>query len=217
MKLKDLNIKQVPFKDYYNESTEKKQIYLHHTAGGPSGEQVFAIWDRSPVRVATCVAISSDGTIVQGYSSKKWAYHLGLTKEPFKANGVPYISLDRISIGIEICAWGYLTKSGNVYKTYTGAVVPAEEVCLLDKPYKGHKHWHAYTDAQIESTRKLLLYWGQEYGIDLTYRPEIWDVDKKALQGDPGVYTHNSVRKDKADVYPDPRLIDMLKSLTKES
>jgi hypothetical protein len=33
------------------------------------------------------------------------------------------------------------------------------------------------------------------------------------LMGDPGVYTHNSVRPDKTDVSPQPKLIDMLKKL----
>jgi hypothetical protein len=36
------------------------------------------------------------------------------------------------------------------------------------------------------------------------------------LKNESGVFTHNSVRADKADVYPCPRLIEMLKSLTKE-
>jgi len=33
------------------------------------------------------------------------------------------------------------------------------------------------------------------------------------LKGKAGVFTHNSVRKDKVDVYPHPKLIEMLKSL----
>jgi hypothetical protein len=208
-----MKIKQVKFNDFYREETKKTQIYLHHTAGGPDGEQVFSYWDRNPVRVATCVAISADGTIVQGFGSKYWAYHLGLTVEPFKAKGLRHITLDRISIGIEICAYGPLTKSGQQYKTWSGQLIDPANVCVLDTPFRGSKYYHAYTDAQIESVKDLLLLWADRYGIPLKYRPEIWDIDSQALKGEAGVYTHCSVRKDKSDVYPEPRLIEMLKGL----
>ena len=35
----------------------------------------------------------------------------------------------------------------------------------------------------------------------------------KADKNEKGIYTHNSVRRDKSDVYPCPRLIEMLKNL----
>jgi hypothetical protein len=59
----------------------------------------------------------------------------------------------------------------------------------------------------------LLKLWKDKYGIDLTYNADIWDVTKRALSGENGVFTHNSVRKDKADVYPHPKLIEALKAL----
>ena len=73
-----MKTKQVHFRSYNYEKIEKKQIYLHHTAGGPSGEQVFQYWETQANKVATCVAISNDGTIVQGFGSECWAYHLGM-------------------------------------------------------------------------------------------------------------------------------------------
>ena len=92
--------------------------------------------------------------------------------------------------------------------------VPADQVCELENPYKGHKYYHAYTDAQIESLRQLMLYWGELYGIDLTYsEADMWDISVKGLKGENGVYSHNSFRKDKSDIYPCPRMIAMLKSL----
>jgi hypothetical protein len=94
--------------------------------------------------------------------------------------------------------------------------VPASQVCELDKPYKGHKYYHAYTDAQIESVRQLLVYWGDLYGISLDYKAsDMWDVSTNALKGVPGVYTHNSYRKDKTDISPQPKMIAMLESLKK--
>jgi N-acetyl-anhydromuramyl-L-alanine amidase AmpD len=219
MTLNELNIKQVQFPEtqYIKEEHPKKQIYLHHTAGNASGENVFKYWAGNKERVATCVSISGpgdvDGLIVQGFSSKHWAFHLGLKESTFNRYGVPYQSLDKISIGIEICNWGQLTAKDGKFLNYVGKPVPEDQICILDKPFKGHKYFHNYSDAQIESTRKLLLLWKERYGIPLTYKESIWDISKDALSGVPGVYTHNSVRTDKVDVYPHPKLIQMLKSL----
>jgi hypothetical protein len=214
-----LNIKLVEFPEsqYMREEHPKKQIYLHHTAGNASGENVFKYWSTTKERVATCVSISGpadvDGLIVQGFNSKFWAFHLGLKESTFNRMGVPYMSLDKISIGIEICNWGQLTYKDGQYINYVGKPVPAKEVITLDKPYKGFQTFHNYSDAQIESVRKLLILWNERYNIPLTYKDSIWDLSKDALSGVAGVYTHNSVRTDKIDVYPHPKLIQMLKSL----
>ena len=221
MTLAELNIKKIQFPDnqYIKEETPKKQIYLHHTAGNSSAEATFKYWAGNKERIATCVSIAGpgspegDGQIVQGFSSQYWAFHLGLKESTFQKHGVPYRSLDKTSIGIEICNWGQLSKSGDRYYNYVMKQVPAEDVIELEKPFKGHKYFHNYSDAQIESTRKLLLFWRERYGIPLTYDPGIWDISRDALVGTPGVYTHNSVRTDKIDVYPHPKLIEMLKSI----
>lgn len=217
-----MNIKQITFPEsqYFQEEHPKKQIYLHHTAGNANGEQVFAGWASNSERVATCVAISGigkgivDGQIIQGFSSKHWAYHLGLKQDVFTRAGVKYQSIDKISIGIEICNWGQLTLKDGKFYNYVNREVPAAEVCTLEKPYKGYKYFHNYTDAQIASVKELLLLWKEKYNIPLTYHEDIWDVSKRALSGEPGVYTHNSVRTDKVDIYPHPKMIEMLKSLS---
>lgn len=209
-----MNIKQVQFRAYNREAVKKTQVYLHHTAGNGSGDLTFQFWTQANNKVATCVAISTDGTIVQGFGSEYWAYHLGLGTKHFLSQGLPYLPLDRSSIGIEVCNWGPITKKGTKYYNYVGGEIKAEEVTELPVAYKGFKLWHKYTDEQINSVKDLLLLWGEKYGIDLTYNEDIWGVTKRALKGEEGVYTHNSVRPDKADVYPCPRLIEMLKSLT---
>jgi hypothetical protein len=35
----------------------------------------------------------------------------------------------------------------------------------------------------------------------------------RAFKGEAGVYTHNSVRKDKIDIAPQPKIVEMLKNL----
>lgn len=211
-----------PANQYIAEEHTKTQIYLHHTAGNPNPFAVFKFWAATPERIATCVTVGGnpsansnwiDGEVVQGYSSKYWGYHLGLKQNIFSYNEVPYKSLDKISIGIEICNWGPLSFKDGKYYNYVGGVVSPNEVCELSKPFKGYKLYHNYTDAQILAVKDLLLLWKEKYNIPLTYNEDIWDISKRALKGEPGVYTHNSVRKDKADVYPHPNLITMLKSL----
>lgn len=209
-------------KQYFEETHTKTQIYLHHTAGRSNGIDTYKFWEKNTERVATCVTICGkpdagstlvDGQIIQGYSSAFWAYHLGLTSAPFKTFKVPYQSLDKISVGIEICNWGCLTKTDRGYESWAGVLIPESDVCVLSKPFKGYKYYHNYTDAQIESVRQLLVYWGKRYNIPLTHNEDIFDVTPRALKGEPGVYTHNSVRKDKTDIYPHPKMVDMLKSL----
>lgn len=216
IKLEDLNLEAHPLDEnqYIRQEWSKKQIYLHHTVGGPDGKRDIDNWNRNKARIGTAVCISRDGTIVQAFSSRYWAYHLGLKESAFDSKGLPYVSLDKISIGIELCSYGPLKLEDGKFKNVYGTVVDDSEVIELDKPWRGWgTHWHKYTDEQIESTRKLLLFWGQRYNIPLEYNEDIWDVTMRALMAEPGVYTHCSVRYDKSDIYPDPRVIEMLKSL----
>lgn len=208
--------------EYIRVETEKQQIYLHHTAGNSSGVRCIQHWNNDKRgRVATCIVISGkdakmskDGEICQAYSSKYWAYHLGVKSDIFKAYGVPYKLLDKNSIGIEICNWGYLTERDGKFYNYVNGEVPKDEVTILDKAYKGKTYWHRYTDAQIESVRQLLVFWNERYGISITYNEcDFWEVSKRALRGENGTFTHNSVRPDKLDIYPCPRMIKMFKKL----
>lgn len=217
-------IKQVPLNEsqYIKEVAEKKQIVLHHTAGNSSGVGTIRNWNTdNRGRIATCVTISGkgqskdtyDGQICQAFSSKHWAYHLGIKPDVFRSRGIKWQNLDKISIGIEICSWGPLDKVGDKFYNYVDREVAADQVTTLDTPYKGHKYYHAYTDAQIESVRQLLTYWNSVYGITLKYNDDIWAVSDRALKGEAGVFTHNSYRKDKTDIHPCPRMIAMLKTL----
>ena len=216
MKLDISKIKQVRLKEtqYFPEESVKTQIYLHHTAGSGNAEAVSRYWNGTSDRVATAFVVGADGTIVQCFSSKHWAWHLGIDQKEFKAMKQPYKNLNKTSVGIEVCNWGYLKeKDGNFY-TYAGTKVPASMVTTLDEPYKGFKHYYKYTDQQIESTRQLLVYLCETYDIPKEYRPEIFGLDVEAFKNTKGIFTHNSVRKDKSDIYPCPRMIEMLKNLS---
>lgn len=207
---------------YIQDETQKVQIYLHHTAGNSDPFGVFKDWESNPERVATCVTVAGtpkkddrffDGQIVQGFPSKNWAYHLGLRQSTFHNFDLPYKPLDKNAIGIEICNWGQLTRKNSRFYSWANTVVPDENVIELKTPFRGFKYFHNYTDAQIIAVEKLLRYWGEKYNIPLTYHDDIFDVNARALSGEHGVFTHCSVRYDKVDIYPHPKIIEMLKSL----
>lgn len=213
-----------PASQYMQEEHPKSQIFLHHTAGNSNPFATYQDWAGNSERIATCVVVGGkppvggnwiDGEIAQGFSSKYWAFHLGLKESTFQKYGVSYQSLDRISIAIEISNWGQLTynKVDGKYYNYVNRVVPVTEVCALDTPFKGYKFFHAYTDGQIQAVKELLQLWNQRFNIPLTYNPDIFDISVRALRGEPGVYTHNSVRTDKVDISPQPKMIAMLESL----
>lgn len=198
---------------FFEEASDKTQIYLHHTAGNGNAEGVARFWNSNDSRIATAFVVGENGTIVQCFSSKHWAWHLGIDSQDFATRGLPYKNLNKLSVGIEVCNWGMLKeKNGKFYNYVKGEINPSY-VTTLETPYKGYKHWYKYTDAQIEATRQLIVYLCETYDITKTYRKEIWSLDNEAFKGTKGIYTHNSVRKDKADIYPCPRMIKMLENL----
>ena len=214
-----------PNSQYIDETTIKKQVYLHHTVSGNNAKAVDNWWESTHERVAVAILIARDGTIYQLFGSEKWAYHLGLDIDIFRNNNLPYQSLDRISIGIEILNWGALTKDTDgkwypaAWDKVTKKVVPQircgeiTEVQEYKDGFRGFYGFEKYTPAQIESVRQLLRFWNTKYKIPLDYNSDMWDISKRALSGTAGIFAHTSVRKDKSDVHPQPELITMLKNL----
>jgi len=220
-------IKSVPLADdqYVKEETNKTQIYLHHTAGNSSAFNTIEYWARNAEKVATSFVIAGkptlpnspwkDGDLYQCFSSKFWGYHLGLKEVNMPAGSKPPMTLQKQSIGIEVCNYGPLTKTadGTFINYLKGKMNPAE-VFDLGYEWRGFRYWHNYTDAQIAMLQELLVFLCDRWNIPKQYNgSEMWDVSPRALAGEPGIWAHVSVRKDKTDMYPHPKLIEMLKSL----
>ena len=191
---------------YNDEVCVKKSIVLHHTAGGSASSSV-SFWKQAKNKVSTCVVIDRDGTILQCFASNKWAYSLGLTSANYK-------TIEKQTIAIELANYGYCEKSrGEFYNAYQGYMTE-DKVADLGTPFKGKQYYEKYTDAQIESTKRLLEFWGEKYGIDIKYKGDrIFTLSQDALAGAGGVWTHNSYRADKSDICPQPNMVEMLKSL----
>lgn len=230
----ELEIAKYPLKDneYYKEIVTKDTIYLHHTAGGARPDYVIDGWERdktrggNPLRVATAFLIGGktkgakdfDGLIYCPFEPKYWAHHLGLKRPRY----APFNNarLNAKSIGIEICNYGWLEKESNgrfYFETASGKIYIAEEdVCILDKPWRGKRYFQKYTTKQIESLRLLILELARKYDIpidDYHYTRDYFDLKFDALNGLPGIWTHVNVREDKWDCFPQPELIDMLNTL----
>jgi len=210
MQALDINsIVQVAFPEsqYYNEETAKQQVVIHHTVSSPDAKVVYQGWASNPDKVATAFVISGNGAIHQGFPSKYWAHHLGLTK----ANNT---ALNKAAVAIEVCNWGGLTeKDGKFYSTFNSEV-PAADVIDYGKAWRGFQYFQKYTPQQIASLGQLLAYLCDKYNIAKHYNEDMWDISQDALTGKNGIYTHVSYREDKSDMHPQPELISMLKSLS---
>ena len=219
LKLLDLKeIHQVDFPDYqyYRKQTKKDKIVLHHTVSGQGVSGDINYWLSNTARIATHVIVDWKGDIYQCYSSKYWAHHLGVHASNNR-------DLNKSSIGIEIDAWGglvrynrkwYPAKWSTEIKKYVPITTmrPIQNVYEIPEGYRGFYGFEKYTDEQLLSVEKLLIFWHNRYNIPLKYNENMWDVNDDALSGKAGVWTHTSFRKDKSDCYPDPRLIGLLKS-----
>ena len=189
---------------FFDEKCVKTQIVLHHTASGPSAQNVIHGWQYNADKIGTAFVIDGSGEIYKAFEEDRWAYHLGL-----KASN--NMRLQQGSIGIEICNWGQLILKDGKYLNYINKEVPASEVVELD--YRGFKYYHAYTDAQIDSVKNLLIVLCEKYGIPKTHFEIMFDVNTSALSGTPGIWAHTSYRTDKVDINPQPKIIEMLKNL----
>ena len=223
---------------FFDTVTPKKQIYLHHTVSDQDIKSVIDGWNRRTDRVSTHYVSNNSGEIEQLYDDDFWAYHLGVKRPTFSALKLPYQNLNRTSIGIELCSYGGLTAkfSNNdddgapyadlIYRNTFGEVVNSSNVIqAVDKngnpiTYKGYKYFEKYSNAQINAVKGKLQELMSKYNIPFKYDYDVLfgtgTVSRAALSGEKGVYTHNSVRTDKSDVFPQKELIEMLKSIATE-
>lgn len=221
-------IKLVPFapQNFIDETSTKKQIYIHHTASSPNPYGVVKWWETTPERVATALIVGGfpgpspqwkEGDILQLFNTSKWAWHLGLKASHLAKGGSKAKSntaLNKESIGIELCNWGQLNSTKDGFKNYAGGKVPDWEVCELSTPYRGYKYYQKYTPVQLQNTFDLLRFLCDKWKIPVNYKGDrMFDICPEAIQGEPGVWTHTSVRPDKFDCFPQPELISMLGAL----
>lgn len=219
-----LQVENVEFKGHYFEAEfAKKQIIWHHSAGWDNARGMFDWWKNDKVtHVATAIGISDDGRVWKGFDEKFWAASIGATIDIFNQNGIKlkYVNgyvvnnteLDRAAVAVEICNWGSLTEKNG--KLYSWANVEITKEKAIELNYKNVKYYEVYTDAEIKALKYWTLLNAMRFEIPVDYNyDDFFTVSKKALSGEKGVFTHNSYRQDKNDVSPQPKLIEMAKTL----
>ena len=220
--------------EYFKEICTKDTIDIHHTAGGHRPDYSIDGWeaDRSKnggmLPVGTAYVIgglsitklpngtfdnSFDGKVYRAFDDKYWAHHLGTTQANNKL-------LNQKSVGIEVCNYGPLTKTKDgKYLNYVNKEVPAEMVVDLNQTFRGYRYFHKYTTAQIAALKELILDIAKRYninvkaGITQMISIDSFALSGYALKGSPGIWSHTNFRSDKTDMFPQPELIAMLKTL----
>lgn len=197
--------------------------FLHHTAGSSNPFRTIRNWGRdSRGRIATEFVLGGqdfktgsdeyDGIMVQAFPEGCQGWHLGKTGSYY---------MGKHSVGLEINSFGYLDDD---FKNYVGMKAHESQICTLEEAFKGRKHWHKYSDKQIEATRKWLLWIAERDNIDMHVGLVEWikkegptkafDFHQDAYDGKvKGLLTHTNVRKGKMDCFPQPEFVDMLLSL----
>ena len=198
---------------------ENDYIFIHHTGGWDNPYDTVNIWNTDSLgRVGAEFVIGGinpktgvktyDGKIIKAYPDNKQAYHLGTNNN----------YLNTHSVGIEMCNIGWV-KNG---KVYTGAKIKNEYITTTE-PFRGYTQWQAYSDEQLKSLRKLLLFIADRDNIDLheglykrlkqNYRTA-FDFSDDAIKGRiKGLLSHSNVRADKFDCSPQKKLIELILSL----
>ena len=100
------------------------------------------------------------------FKESHWAYHLGVNQGHTGHDGDHNKLLNQQAIGIEICSYGPLTHdeaSGKFFFQWKveGKIrqreIPADQVCTLEKPWRGFIHFQKYTAKQIDACKELIL------------------------------------------------------------
>jgi N-acetyl-anhydromuramyl-L-alanine amidase AmpD len=212
----------------YGRIKNRKQIFLHHTAGWNDPYSTIRNWETDTRgKIGTHYVIGGinvknddakfDGRVLKCIPDDYFGWHLGSTSK----DGINF-EMHKTSIGIEICNFGYLTERNGKFYTYTGQMIDKKYVTDLGFKFRGYQYWHKYTDEQIESLEHVLRMLSKKYSIDLSKGlserllkmspADAFEYSKDATAGKiTGVLSHTNVRKDKTDVFPQKNLVDMLK------
>lgn len=210
----------MPPHEYNRGPVPKNWIIWHHTAGWDDPYQVIDMWasDRR-AKVGTEFVIGGihpltgrdkfDGEIVQAFPSGGYAWHTG--------TGMNELHIQ--SVGIELCNIGPIVKG----KTYVNTDILKEQVCTLDKAFRGTAQYQKYSDKQLASLKTLTIHLANKYNIDLHEGLYKWVKQKGAAGFDmvnqgyanknKGLYSHTNLTFGKSDCFPQPELIDLLLSL----
>ncbi|MEJ7740421.1 MAG: N-acetylmuramoyl-L-alanine amidase [Chitinophagaceae bacterium] len=160
----------------------KQRIVLHFTAGHIRSD--LGALTRNDYRVSVPFLIGRTGLIYQLFPSKFWSGHIGLGIGNTNTGNAQ----DKVTIGIELSNYGYLTeKNGNLETYYSrqkdknGNPGAADIYCSLadtaaykkiETPFRQQSYYATCTDAQYDSLIILLRYLTGQFSIPRQFLPE---------------------------------------------
>ena len=214
----------LPENEYVKKETSKKFIVNHHTAGRENPYKTVDHWARdNRGRVGTNYVIggvSTDGTnieydgkILRSIDDEYYGWHIG-------AGGSFY--LKEHSLSIEVCSAGGLRNINGVWRTWFNEEVENSQVCELKKPFRGYRAFQKYSEEQLKSLKAVWIYLANKHNIDIRQGMQNWLLNGKnsfewnieAYSGKvEGMLNHTNLRKDKSDMFPQPELLDLIRSI----
>jgi len=211
----------LPRGEYKEGPTDKEYLFLHHTAGWNNPYRTVDDWaNDSRGAIATEFVLGGpsikgnddryDGELVQCLPEGGFGWHLG-------DNGSRHMHTH--SVAIEVCNFGYAVDG----RTYAHSRIVPEQLVELPENFRGYSQWHAYSDQQLETLKRFILWIAERDSIDVRAGlvaqigqkgAAAFEFNEEAYYGKvKGMWTHTNTRRDKFDLSPQPRLLDMLLSL----
>ena len=217
---------------YLSGCKQKEYVFLHFTAGWDNPYRVVDDWNtdtRGEIgtqyviggRHPQTLADKHDGEILQTMTYSDYAWHLGIGNT----------QMHRESVGIEVCNFGALKRSGNDFVSWANRRIAQSEIVDLKADFRGERYFHKLTDKQLDSIYFLLHKIQVDTKIDITkgLKDRLKKMDKfKAFDYDPeiragkikGLFVHANVSPknkygnyEKWDLFPQDELIDLINSL----
>lgn len=215
-------------KGEYLENTDgtpllNEYLFLHTTFGWHNPYNQISGWendDRGAIGTEFLVGGQNirnnddtyDGQVLQAFPTGCQAWHLGSTGSYY---------MNRHSVGIEMCNFGYLDKFD---RNYVNIIANPEQITELSEEFRGYTKWHKLSKRQIAKTKLLIEFIGERDEIDIRKGLVEWihkygvekafDFQQDAYEGKvKGLLSHSNVRKDKFDVHPQEEFVEMLINL----
>lgn len=200
----------------YYQSVEhpKQRIVLHFTAGQIRSD--LEALTRNDFHVSVAFVIGRNGAIYQLFPSKFWSGHIGKGIGNTNTGNAQ----DKVTIGIELSNYGFLTeKDGNLETYYSrqkdnnGKIGPVDIYCSLtekqaykkiDRPFREQSYYATHSEEQYDSLIILLRYLTSRYNIPRAFLPEPkrYEATEDVLTFK-GIVSHINYRKDgKWDIGP---------------
>ena len=143
----------VTFRATPNHGGALKPRYLvfHYTAGRSAESSIESLCTRKPQGNASAhLVLARDGRIVQLAPFNVVTWHAGVSHW----NGL--VGLNQRSIGIEMDNAGWMNVVGDKFVAWFGKEYLASEVMLAEHKHGGGaRHWHVYSEVQLERALEL--------------------------------------------------------------